>query len=567
MRKIVILCLFLLSLASWAGATDYYIKNAGNDEAAGTSDGAAWKTIAKVNDFAEATGFADGDTINFNRGDTWSSDETLGYDGSEIDWGTINGLTVQAYGTGAKPRLNGNTQRPIFISDSDTSATGITNLAIKDIDVSGGDWWTSGWFDANVRIEYCSGIVIDGVDFNGHAGASDNGPTGALYIAVPHGNVEIKNCTIQNCIGIGGTLGEWGAIDCHGILLIWTVAASPAGPKTSGTISIHDNTIHDVEADCIQLMGMTTATNVYDNKMYNFGENAMDFKGAHDTEIYHNEFYRGDYGLGGSGGGLGNLCFHNEGLYTCTDIIIRDNYIHTSDYIGIRMLHGTDVDIYRNYFKDVTCGIQCNNNTRVNVYNNVFNLAVAAAPYGSSLDAGIYFDAGYKNACTIFNNTFYLGADHRFGLALYHASVTARNNVIYCTRNNADCWPLRVAADVSPTVGYNVYYNPNHTNRVRWYSTTYSSSQEATYKSAHDAGAIFSTPGIDFANGKFYPDHVTDAVVDSGTSTGASDAATGLRFDSTWTPSFSIVTVPDDATYDRGAYKFRAFRDSLINTM
>lgn len=553
MRKIVILCLFLLSLVSWAGATDYYIKNDGNDEAAGTSDGAAWKTIAKVNDFAEATGFASGDTINFNRGDTWTSDETLGNDGSSIAWGTINGLTIQAYGTGDKPWLNGNTQRPISIT-----AGPITNLTIKDIDISGGDWWAEGWWEANIRLAYVSGIVIDGIYCDSHKGATDNGPACGIGITdYGTGDVEIKNCEIKNSIGIGSTLGEWGAIDSAGIVL---------GTKSSGTISIHDNVIHDVESDCMQFYGTMTTINVYNNTMYNFGENALDFKGANGVTIYNNNLYRGGYGLGGTGGGTGNIVFHNLDANTCSDITIRDNYIHTSDYIGIRLLNGTNVNIYRNYFKDLTLGIRLSANSGVKVYNNIFDL-VEGSYSAYALDAAIYADTATKTNCSVFNNTFYMGTNHRYGIYSRHSGMSYLNNIFYTSLNSSGCYPLYVTDTTTPTVANNAYYNPNHANRVYWNGTVYDSTEEADYQSAHDAGAIFSTPGIDFANGKFYPDHVTDAVVDSGTSTGASDAATGLRFDSTWTPSFSIVTVPDDATYDRGAYKFRAFRDSLINTM
>jgi len=75
-----------------------------------------------VNDFAEDPGFSsDGDVIRFKRGETWSNDECLGHDigwgqGSDwIEWGTVDGLTFEDYGTGPKPRFDGNTQRPIFI--------------------------------------------------------------------------------------------------------------------------------------------------------------------------------------------------------------------------------------------------------------------------------------------------------------------------------------------------------------------------------------------------------------------------------------------------------------------
>ncbi len=52
-------------ISSYANATNYYVSNTGNDGAAGTSTGAAWQTIAKVN----ASSFSPGDSILFKCGE------------------------------------------------------------------------------------------------------------------------------------------------------------------------------------------------------------------------------------------------------------------------------------------------------------------------------------------------------------------------------------------------------------------------------------------------------------------------------------------------------------------
>jgi len=537
-----IACVISISISNPSSfATNYFVKNGGSDSADGKSDATAWKTIAKVNAFAKTPGFKNGDTINLKRGCTWSNDETLGYDGSSyINWGEINGLIIQDYGSGDLPLLNGNTQRPIMIIDSDTSATGITNLTIKNIDVSGGAWWSSRWFEGNIRIANCANLTFDGIYFDGHKGSTDNGPVGALYIGVPHGNVEIKNCEIKNGIGIGGTLGKWGSIDCHGIMLIWTANATPTGPKTSGTINIHDNIIHDFEGDCIQLMGVKTNTNIYNNKMYHFGENALDFKTCNHATIYNNEFYRGDYGLGGSGGGTGSIVFHDENLGSCENIVIRDNQFHTSDYIGIRLLHGANVDIYRNYFKNITNAIQMVNNKRVNIYNNVFDLAEGTYS-ASALDAGIYVYPSSQLDSNIYNNTFYLGRNHRYGIYITKSGVSVRNNIFYCVRNNSDAWPLRVVDSAAPTVEYNCYYNPNHTNRVNWNGVVYNSSKLQQFRNDIDSGAIFSDPIFKNVNtGDFSLQSSSPCILPSGIKLGVLDAAFAADFLTTQQPSASL---------------------------
>ncbi len=64
--KIFLIIVFLfLSCPAWSAT--YYVKNGGNDEAAGTSDGTAWATVAK----ATSAAVHEGDTVYFNSGDTW----------------------------------------------------------------------------------------------------------------------------------------------------------------------------------------------------------------------------------------------------------------------------------------------------------------------------------------------------------------------------------------------------------------------------------------------------------------------------------------------------------------
>ena len=84
-----------------ARATTYYIAAGGSDSNAGTSPGAAWQTIAKVN----GSTFSAGDSILFNRGDAWYGTSLVapssGSSGSPITFG--------AYGSGANPIVKGST--------------------------------------------------------------------------------------------------------------------------------------------------------------------------------------------------------------------------------------------------------------------------------------------------------------------------------------------------------------------------------------------------------------------------------------------------------------------------
>lgn len=89
---VFLLVIFLLFVGATAKAATYYVSAAGSDGAAGTSTGAPWLTVAKVNSTATT-----GDTIYFRRGDRWREQITV--PGSTMTFG--------AYGTGAAPIIDG----------------------------------------------------------------------------------------------------------------------------------------------------------------------------------------------------------------------------------------------------------------------------------------------------------------------------------------------------------------------------------------------------------------------------------------------------------------------------
>ncbi len=76
----------------------YYVKNGGNDSLDGLSDGNAWETLAKVSGVT----FNAGDTIKFNKGDTWREQLLVDGSGTSSDY-----ITFESYGTGDNPIING----------------------------------------------------------------------------------------------------------------------------------------------------------------------------------------------------------------------------------------------------------------------------------------------------------------------------------------------------------------------------------------------------------------------------------------------------------------------------
>ena len=96
MRKLLAVALLLVASQAW-GAT-YYVKATGNDSLNGLSQDNAWLTVAKVNGIS----FNAGDSVLFNRGDTWR--ERIDVSGTGA---AGNVFTVGAYGTGAAPIISG----------------------------------------------------------------------------------------------------------------------------------------------------------------------------------------------------------------------------------------------------------------------------------------------------------------------------------------------------------------------------------------------------------------------------------------------------------------------------
>jgi len=97
-----LITLIFASLAITLNATNYYVRNGGNDGAAGTSDATAWANISKVNSEWLAGTFAPGDSILFRRGDAWYGTITVSESGT-----SGNQIVIGAYGTGNQPVIEG----------------------------------------------------------------------------------------------------------------------------------------------------------------------------------------------------------------------------------------------------------------------------------------------------------------------------------------------------------------------------------------------------------------------------------------------------------------------------
>jgi hypothetical protein len=97
----LLLGLFMLLLVNQASAIDYYIDSvAGSDTANGTTISTPWKNLTRINGLTLRLG----DKIFLKAGSVWNGQQ-LKFGGSGT---TAFPIIVNQYGTGAKPKINGN---------------------------------------------------------------------------------------------------------------------------------------------------------------------------------------------------------------------------------------------------------------------------------------------------------------------------------------------------------------------------------------------------------------------------------------------------------------------------
>ncbi len=145
MRNIVIV--IFLFLSSICAATDYYVKNGGNDLHTGTSDATAWATVEKINSMFPT--LSPGDRILFRRGDTFYGTLKITKSGS-----SGSPITLGAYGTGEKPIVTGFTMISSWTSEGNgiysapLTAEGLTNMVVID----GRQYAMGRWPDSSYNI-------------------------------------------------------------------------------------------------------------------------------------------------------------------------------------------------------------------------------------------------------------------------------------------------------------------------------------------------------------------------------------------------------------------------------
>ncbi len=126
-RAAVVACLATM-IVSRLSATEYYVDSEnGSDRAAGTSPEAAWRTLAPVNEAIVRPG----DKILLKAGSRFRGQLKPNGSGSLTD-GQVRPITVDRYGEGPKPRIDGQGVMPATVHLYNVECWEIRNLEITN---------------------------------------------------------------------------------------------------------------------------------------------------------------------------------------------------------------------------------------------------------------------------------------------------------------------------------------------------------------------------------------------------------------------------------------------------
>lgn len=365
-----------------ADAASYYVdQTAGSDANVGTSTGAPWKNCPGMATWTGTAQLHAGDTVYFDRGDTWDLPANAFGPGLEIKAGVH--YIGNSWGVGVRARLRANGKLGAgnvrFWEDHATIATEIESFEIdgngyraNGVDINH-SFWRTGLTHAVKRIKNC---IVHGQTGNGAEGdykygviVSDNSADASGWVA----NVEIIDTIVYNVPRVGITIypGDNGMVSnivvrgcetystcmdpsytrCHGIALkgnakncvieysyshdVNAAALFISGPENgNGTgptgltvrFNILQSTAEDGVIRCYK--GGNKTVDVYGNiVLQNELTGGLSFSGNYGTlaaRIYNNTFYNSFVDIGNPTS-TGTIEFRNNIIYELDDVPLTDS--------------------------------------------------------------------------------------------------------------------------------------------------------------------------------------------------------------------------------------------------
>lgn len=423
------------------GAT-YYVDPSGSDDSVGTSAGAAWKTLAKIN----ASVFSPGDRILFKSGAVWN--DTLHIKSSGASGAAI---VLDKYDGETRPIINGGGKRngsnALYLNR--VSYVEVNNLELTNMVPSGTSYAATG-----IRVNGGNNIALKNCYIHHVNAAFDNQPnfikaTGGIIIDGTVSNVLVQSCHIAN--------------------------SSVTGIRTTGTatnVLFDDNLLEYIYGDGIIMAGATGGCKITHNTVYKACMNTTNYNYAgiwtvksKNTVVAYNEVY----GLTGGGANDG-MAFDADGYDANSPTngdVFEYNYSHDNNGgFMLFMYNSQNITVrYNVSVNDIgTTGKKklflFNGSTNRNhqIYNNVF--------YIKNPGGTIFHSAPYG---TYSNNIFYV-APSATGLALARNDAGTAIPLTNQTRfNNNNFYPGNIftAFNWGTSVQSNNFYtDPAFSNPV-----------------------------------------------------------------------------------------------------
>ena len=422
-RLVFILCLFVTSVSY---AATYYVRNGGDDYAAGTTEGTAWASITKVNSMISS--LSPGDNVLFRRGDTFYGAISI----SSKNGTSGNPITFGAYGTGPRPIITGMTTLTGWTNHAGnvyvatvTGASGLTTMVLLD----GNEIGMGRWPDAGTNRSYTD--ITSNTIYDSSLGNDPNW-TGAEVVISKY-DWQIHRCLITN--HNNGTLtftdltlpGSTGWANRYYFI-----------QNDLRCVTTQDEWFHDVNNNRFYIYGNPTGKAVeistIDQILVNNGGNYIHFvdlhlRGGNTNSIYlynsptDNRIdnciieHCGGTAIRCNTGGTRMIVTNTE-IRNCfngariggNDMEIYDNYIHDiglidgSGYMfnssGLH-ISGQDVEVHHNRIIRVGyCGIGITSTCCYNIHHNFISQACLSQGDGG----GVYTTAYMSNVRRINDN-------------------------------------------------------------------------------------------------------------------------------------------------------------------
>ena len=408
-------CLYGPDVSYSAGNTTYYVDAlSGSDSYAGTSPSLAWRTLGKVNSVV----FGPDDAILFRVGCAWSGQLAPLGSGAEG-----RPITVDCYGSGPKPIINGGAVRPDAVHLYNQEHWRIRNLEVTNTAPQRRPHMTG------VRVEirdfgtahqvYLRDLYIHDVNGSNVKGEGDSGIlwfNGGNVIPSRFDGLRIEDCYLLRT-------------DRNGIAA-WTDFWTRDNWYPSLHVVIRGNTLEDIGGDGIVPIGCEGALvehNVLNGGRTRAGDYAAGmWPWSCDNSVFQ---FNEAYGMVGTLDGEGFDCDYNS-----HDTIMQYNYSHDNE--GGFMLICSDGSYSFNDGSIVRYNISQNDHTRTfHLPGNCTNTYI----YNNTIyiGEGVYCDPivhsswyGYADGTHCYNNIFY-----NLGTGDYYFEASTNNvfdyNVFY----------------------------------------------------------------------------------------------------------------------------------------